>query len=169
MTLHRMRHIKPSISAFNILCMALLVCCNTRQKQKQADTLISNVNTVNSKLTQPLQVGDKIELSGGYDYDPLYLKNPPASARSGTVIQFIKGQNEAPAAVAKLDQKISGQKITGDIVVLELRYVGQTWQEPTPVHIELCDFMPEDKTWKERKQGEWLEAAATVTLVKTKK
>jgi hypothetical protein len=120
-------------------------------------------------LTQPLQVGDKIELSGGYDYDPLFLKNPPASKRSGTVIQFIKGQNESPAAVVKLDQKFSGEKITGDIVVLELRHIGQTWQEPTPVHIELCDFMPEDKTWKDRKQGEWVEAAATVTLVQPKK
>jgi hypothetical protein len=120
---------------------------------------------VDSKLKQPLQVGDKIELSGGYNYDPLFLKNPPASKRNGTIIQFIKGQNESPAAVVKLDQKFSGENVTGDIVVLELRYGGQTWQEPTPVHIELCDFMPEDKAWKDRKQGEWVEAAATVTLL----
>ena len=92
------------------------------------------------KLTRPLQVGDKIKLSGGYDYDPFFLKNPLASSRSGTVIQFIKGQNKSLAAVVKLDEKMSGEKITGDIVVLELRWVGQTWQEPTPVHIELCDF-----------------------------
>ena len=112
-----------------------------------------------------MQVGDKIELSGGYDYDPLYLKNPRASKRIGIVIQFIKGQNESPAAVVKLSQKISGKKISGDIVILELRYFGQTWQDPTPVHIELCDFMPEDITWKDRKQGEWVGAAGTVTLV----
>ena len=117
------------------------------------------------KLTRPLQVGDKIELSGGYDYDPIYLKNPPATNRSGTVIQFIRGQNEEPAAVVKLDHKISGEKITGDIVVLELRHVGQTWQEPTPVHIELCDFVPEDNAWKDRKQGEWVEAAASIKLI----
>ena len=119
----------------------------------------------NFKLPRPLQVGDKIELFGGYDYDPLYLKNPPATKRTGTVIQFIKGQDEDPAAVVRLDQKISGKQISGDIVVLELRHVGQTWQEPTPVHIELCDFLPEDKTWKDRKQGEWVEAAASIKLV----
>jgi hypothetical protein len=166
-----MRHIKLTISILTILFLTLLVSCTTQQqhKKKHADTLISNIKTVDFKLTRPLQVGDKIELSGGYDYDILYLKNPPASKRSGTVIQFIKGQNEEPAAVVKLDQKISGEKITGDIVVLELRHEGQTWQEPTPVHIELCDFMPQDKTWKDRKQGEWVEAAATVTLVQTKK
>ena len=117
-------------------------------------------------MTRSLQVGDKIELSGGYDYDPIFLKNPPADKRTGIVVQFIKGQNEPSAAVVRLDQKISGQKITGDIVVLELRYVGQTWQNPTPVHIELTDFIPEDKPWKDRKKGEWVEAAATVTLVK---
>ena len=121
------------------------------------------------KLIRPLQVGDKIELSGGYDYDPIYLKNPPASKRNGTVIKFIKGQNAEPAAVVKLDQSISGQKITGDVVVLELRQVGQTWEEPTPVQIELCDFMPEDKAWKDRKQGEWVEGAAMVKLTQPSK
>jgi len=29
--------------------------------------------------------------------------------------------------------------------------------------------MPEDKTWKDRKQGEWVEAAATVILVQETK
>lgn len=121
------------------------------------------------KLTRPLQVGDKIELFGGYDYDPIYLKNPPATKRSGTVIQFIQGQSEEQAAVVKLDGKMSGEKITGDIVILELRHVGQTWQEPTPVHIELCDFVPEDKTWNDRKKGEWVEAAASVKFVQSMK
>ena len=166
-----MRHFKLTISVLTFLLATFFVSCNSQQqhKKKHDDTLVSNIKTMDFKLTRPLQVGDKIELSGGYDYDILYLKNPPASKRSGTVIQFIKGQNEEPAAVIKLDQKISGEKITGDIVVLELRHEGQTWQEPTPVHIELCDFMPENQTWKDRKQGEWVEAAATVTLVQTKK
>ncbi|HYG50853.1 MAG TPA: hypothetical protein VD905_08110 [Flavobacteriales bacterium] len=30
-----------------------------------------------------LTIGDKIELHGGYDFDALYLKNPPANKRSG--------------------------------------------------------------------------------------
>lgn len=166
-----MRVIQLTISTLTFFLVTLLVSCDTRQQPAQThnDILISSTKNVDFKLTQPLQVGDKIELSGGYDYDPLFLKNPPASKRSGTIIQFIKGQNESPAAVVKLDQRFSGEKITGDIVILELRHVGQTWLEPTPVHIELCDFMPEDKTWKDRKKGEWVEAAATVTLVQSKK
>jgi hypothetical protein len=158
---------RPLLITLTFFVTILCENCGSGQPQSQAkpNVVISNKNTVNFKWTRPLQVGDKIELSEGYDYDPIYLKNPPASKRDGTVIEFIKGQNEAPAAVVKLDQKISGERITGDIVVLELRLVGQTWQEPSPVHIELCNFMPENKAWKERKQGEWIEAAATVTLV----
>jgi hypothetical protein len=113
----------------------------------------------------PLKVGDIIELYGGYNWDPLYLQNPLASARSGTVIQFIKGQNDNPAAVVKLEQKISGEIITGDILVLELRWNGCTWDEPSPVHIELCDFMPVDKPWKDRRQGEWVEGAASFRIL----
>ncbi len=113
----------------------------------------------------PLAVGNRIELFGGYDMDPLYLKTPPNNKRTGVVLKFIKGQNENPAAVIQLDQKISGQKITGDIVILETRYVGQTWEKPDPVHIELCDFIPEDKAWKDRKQGEWVEAAASYKII----
>jgi len=58
------------------------------------------------------------------------------------------------------------KKTSGNIIILDLRYVGQTWKQPGPVHIELCDFMPENKAWKDCKQGEWIEAAATVKLMK---
>ena len=81
------------------------------------------------------------------------------------MIQFIKGQHENPAAIIKLDQKISGEVITGDIVILELRYKGQNWDTPSPVLIELCDFMPEDRSWKERIKGEWVEGAASLRII----
>ena len=112
-----------------------------------------------------LKIADRIELFGGYDYDPLFLKNPPADKRTGTVINFIAGQNQSKAAVVRLDNKFTGNKITGDIAVLELRYVDQTWSDKSPVHIELCDFMPDDKSWKDRRQGEWVEAAATLRII----
>lgn len=166
-----MRHFKLQILPLTAFCLTVFYSCHTPQDKKQAlgKTETYDMHLVDIKPTRPLQVGDKIELSGGYDYEPIYLKNPHATYRSGMIIQFIKGQNEEPAAVVKLDNKISGEKVTGDIVVLELRYVGQTWQEPTPVHIELCDFMPEDKTWKDRQQGEWVEAAASVKLIQPEK
>ena len=118
-------------------------------------------------MTQ-LQVGDKIILFGGYNRDPLNLRNPPAENRIGMVVQFIKEQNKTPAAVVKLDYQISGDKITGDILIIEPRYVDQDWQDNglSPVHIELCDFLPENEEWKFRKQGEWVEAAASWKILK---
>jgi hypothetical protein len=112
-----------------------------------------------------LEIGDRIELFGGYYYDPLFLKNPRADKRMGTVINFIPGKNQSKAAVVRLHDKIKGNNISGDLAVLELRYVDQTWSESSPVHIELCDFMPEDNPWKDRRQGEWIEAAATFRII----
>ncbi|MCK5415998.1 hypothetical protein KAI92_01055 [Candidatus Parcubacteria bacterium] len=113
-----------------------------------------------------IKINDKIELFGGYDYNPLFLKNPPAQSRTGKVIKFIPGQNKNTAIVIELDEEISGEKITGKYIVLETRYEDQNWQQNRPVHIELCDFFPEDKTWKERKQGEWIEATASYKILK---
>lgn len=113
-----------------------------------------------------INIGDKIELSGGYDFEISYLKNPRADKRTGKIIQFIAGQNKTPAVVAKLDQIISGDKIKGDIVVLELRHQDATWTDDSfTVQIELCDFIPDNKPWKDRKQGEWVESAATLKKI----
>jgi hypothetical protein len=133
---------------------------------KHEQEIYKNTDTINSQPAKTLEVGDKIELFGGYDYDPLYLKNPSSSKRTGIVTKFIKGQNASSAAVVKLDNKITGDSLTGDIIVLELRYERQTWLTTGPVHIELCDFEPENKTWKDRQKGEWVEAAASFRIVK---
>jgi hypothetical protein len=159
---------------------SLTSCMNTNQNNsdkklpddflekfnKHEQEMYKNADTTNYQPTKTLEVGDKIELFGGYDYDPLYLKNPPSSTRSGIVTKFITGQNKSLAAVVKLDNKISGDSITGDIVVLELRYEGQNWFTLGPVHIELCNFEPDNKSWKDRPKGEWVEAAASFRIVK---
>ena len=99
-----------------------------------------------------LMQGNRIRLRGGYDYDPEFLNNPPNKERVGKVIKFIPGQNEEQAAVVKLDFPITCRGLTGNYLVLELRYVGQTWVTDGPVHLELCDFVPEDKKWNDRKE-----------------
>jgi len=123
--------------------------------------------SMKSDSIKTLIAGDRIQLSGGYDMDPLYLKDPPSGNRTGQVLKFIKGQNETQAAVVKLDYQIKGEKVTGDIMILEPRYVGQNWQDDGlgPVHIELCDFIPDDIEWKNRRKGEWIEAAASWKII----
>jgi hypothetical protein len=112
-----------------------------------------------------LEVGNRIELSGGYDYEILYLKNPPANARFGTVIKFMRNSRkyEDYSAVIKLDGPITANSITSDIVVLSTRYERQEWIYAGTVHIVLCEKMPENI--QVDKFGEWIEAAASYIII----
>jgi hypothetical protein len=111
-----------------------------------------------------LKVGDRVRLSGGYDMIPRWLCGK--DEHIGTVTRFMPGQNQDLAAVVKLDSPITVEATTGDVVILELRYVGAKWKEKETVHIELCDFDPEPKSWKDRKQGKWVESHASYEILK---
>ena len=80
---------------------------------------------------------------------------------SGAVVTFMLGQNGTPAAVIKLDSPMTFEDVTGDILVLELRYVGAEWAPAGIVHVELCDFTPEPKPWRNRRKGKWAESHAS--------
>jgi hypothetical protein len=109
--------------------------------------------------TNRLQTGDRLQLSGGYDFEPAWLSG--RASVEGTVAEFIPGQNETPAAVLKLYEPITTEGVTGDVLVLELRYVGATWEGTGTVHIELCDFAPGPKRWQDRRHGKWVESHAS--------
>jgi hypothetical protein len=110
-----------------------------------------------------LHVGDRLRLYGGYDMEPRWLNGK--ETLTGKCVAFIKGQNKQPAAVVELDEPISFDDITGKTVVLELRYVGASWTKSEVVHVELCDFIPEDKAWKDRAQGVWVESHASYAIL----
>ena len=114
-------------------------------------------------MSDELTVGDRIWLHGGYDMEPRWLGGE--KGYFGHVVGFIPGQNDTPAAVVKLEEPITVDNLTGDVVVLELRYVGSKWQNQATVHIELCGFMPEPKRWQERRKGKWIESHATYKKV----
>ena len=105
-----------------------------------------------------------MRLSGGYDTDPAWLTG--RTGLEGTVSRFIPGQNATPAAVIQLDEPITAGEVTGDKVVLELRYAGAVWASTGTVHIERCAFSPEPKRWQERRQGAWVESHATYEQIK---
>jgi hypothetical protein len=107
---------------------------------------------------QNLEIGQRIYISGGYDMKPEWLGEN--DGYYGEVIAFIPGQNKTLAAVIKVDSPIKVKGVSGDIVVLELRYAGAEWKQSEIVHVELCDFIPEAKRWQDRKQGLWVESHA---------
>jgi hypothetical protein len=105
-----------------------------------------------------LSLGDCVRLFGGYEPEPRWLQGNKSYL--GTISAFIPGQNQEPATVVQLEKPISFDDATGTILVLELRYVGKKWEESGTVHIELCDFVPEAKSWQQRRQGKWIESHA---------
>jgi hypothetical protein len=108
---------------------------------------------------QEIAVGQRLKLWGGYDPEPKWLAGK--ESHTGTVERFIPGQNREKAMVVRLESPITVDGVTGSIVILELRYVGAKWVGEGVAHIELCDFEPEDKTWKDRKRGIWVESHAS--------
>ena len=110
-------------------------------------------------MADTLHVGDRVRVGGGYDAGLTWL--PAGEWRHGTLVEFIPGQNEKPAAVIKLDAPITAEGVTGEMLVLELRSVGAKWGPTETVHVELCDFSPEAKKWQDRRQGKWVESHAT--------
>jgi hypothetical protein len=109
---------------------------------------------------EPLKVGDRVFVSGGYDMRPRWLGG--REGFSGKIERFIPGQNEGPAAVIRTDDPVSVNGVTGDTLVMELRWVGATWRSGAVAHIELCDFEPEEKAWQDRRQGKWVESHASI-------
>jgi hypothetical protein len=103
-----------------------------------------------------LKVGDRIKLYGGYDMEPVWLCGK--DIHLGKVSSFIPGMHNQPAAVVKLDDPITVDGITGNIVVMELRHVGAKWTANETVGLELCDFEPEPKPWKQRRRGKGIES-----------
>ena len=110
-----------------------------------------------------LTIGDRLQISGGYEPNPGWLSG--RALIRGTLTEFIPGQNGSPAVVVQLDEPISGETTSGAVVVLQLRYADAKWEQTETVHVELCDFVPEPKVWKDRRQGEWVESHATYQLV----
>jgi len=117
-------------------------------------------------INRDLEVGDKIELSGGYDYEIKYLQNPPAGSRYGTVIKFIPNdrKHEDYSAVVKLSEPITVDAVTSDILVLTTRYENQMWIYKGIVHLELCEKIPEGRVENGR-FGLWIEAAASYMII----
>jgi|SRR5215831_7064780 len=110
-----------------------------------------------------LRAGDRVKLSGGYK-DAEWLCG--RSHVLGIVDRLIPGQNDQPAVVVRLDEPIESDGVRGSLVVLGLRFVGAKRGPTGTVHVELCDFNPEDKRWQDRRQGKWVESHATYELAK---
>jgi hypothetical protein len=121
-----------------------------------------NMGIISKILHPTLKAGQRIVLSGGYDMEPKWLGGH--NQRYAEVIKSIPGQNKESALLVKFDKQFEIEGYSAIYAVLELRYEKSKWEAGAICHIEACDFLPEEKTWKDRKQGEWVESNATLRL-----
>lgn len=108
---------------------------------------------------RPLDVGDRLRLSGGYQFEPAWLAG--TSHRDAAIIAFYNEAADRRAAIVKFDECLKVEAGVGEFAVLRLRYVGAQWTDEGYVHIELCDFMPELKPDADRRQGILIETHAS--------
>jgi hypothetical protein len=115
-------------------------------------------------------VGDRIAVSGGYDFKPDWLGDRPEV--TGSVARWIPGQNRKPACVVRLDAPLTATGLvrgkrelrSGQYFVLGLRYVGQEREASGTVHVELCENEPDDQSWADREVGAWVESNGTYSV-----
>ena len=86
-----------------------------------------------------VRVGDRMRIFGGYE-DIEWLGG--RTDVRGVVEDFIPGEIDTPALVLKLDEALQTDRAHGRWVVLQLRYVGATWQNVGIVNVELLESRP---------------------------
>ena len=106
-----------------------------------------------------VRIGDRVRLFGAYD-DPAWLGG--RNEIRGVVEDFIP-DNAVPVAVVQLDESLNVRGTRGRWVVLQLRYVGATWQNVGIVSVELLDAPP-PVTPRYRPTGTHAESHATYEL-----
>ncbi len=121
-------------------------------------------------MTDGCKIGDRVRLSGGFEARPVWMGGQ--SAFDGTIVRFVPGTHEPRAAVIRLDTPISltdvrnGKTVSGDVLVLELRFFGAEWKDSETVQVELRNTLPERKPADERSHGLWVESHAIYRVIK---
>ena len=114
-----------------------------------------------------LEMGDRVELSGGYDMTPNWLGGK--DFYPGTVIAFLpRDGNETPYVIVRSDEKIAFDGFTGDIVVLSLRYKDAQWSKHetvNPVNLYLLDSPPQNGEFYKKGIGKWMESHASYRVI----
>lgn len=117
------------------------------------------------------ETGRRIRIRGAFDRGRPGPGGP--NTLHGTIDSWMPGQNVQPACLVRLDAPITAEgdvrgewrSVTGEYVVLELRYTGQVWEGTGTVHVELCAERPLPLGWAERSPGAWVEGQATYELI----
>jgi hypothetical protein len=111
----------------------------------------------------PLESGDRVLVSGGYDPEPEWLVG--VEGHAGTLERFSPQEDGSSAAIVRLDAPTTAGEVTGGVLVMNLRNVGATWSSGAIAHIHLCESDPETGSAENSPRCEWVESHASLRLL----
>ena len=110
-----------------------------------------------------LQPGDRVFVSGGYEPRPAWLGD--GEGYPGTLERFASRQDGSSAVVVRIDIPITAGGVTGEVLLMKLRYVDATWSSGALAHVELCDGDPEAAGAGSSPRCAWVESHASLVLL----
>ena len=119
-----------------------------------------------------VEIGDRLEVTGGYDYDPKWLKGKEGCV--GTVVGFLwEGEDRRQKLVLDLGEDFHTCEFKGRYLVLFLRNPGSQWEDEGVVHVVVGSSIPKDVesigVTSDPKSGfKWVEAAASYKILSKK-
>ena len=119
-----------------------------------------------------VEIGDRLEVTGGYDYDPMWLKGKDGCI--GTVVQFLwEGDDRRKKLVLDLGEDFHTCEFKGRYLILTPRYMEAQWEDEGIVHVVVGSSIPRDVesvgVASDPKSGfKWVEAAASYKILSKK-
>ena len=116
-----------------------------------------------------VEIGDRLIVTGGYEYDPNWLKGKEGCV--GTVIRFLwVGEDRKRKLVLDLGEDFDTCEFRGRYLILFLREAGSHWEDEGVVHVVVGNTIPKDAesigVAADPKSGfKWVEAAASYKIL----
>jgi hypothetical protein len=107
-----------------------------------------------------MKPGDRLWLFGGWDRNPAWRGvNDSVVATVEDVL--LAGDGGQARLLARLAQPLTLNGVTGELLLLSLRYRGAEWSDAGICHIVLCAEPPgPGKWWEDKSRFTWVESHA---------
>jgi hypothetical protein len=116
-----------------------------------------------------VEIGDRLLVTGGYEYDPNWLQGKEGCV--GTVIRFLwEGDNRKRKLVLDLGEDFTACEFKGRYLILFLRDPHEHWEDEGVVHVVVGNSIPKDVesigVAADPNSGfKWVEAAASYKIL----
>jgi len=107
-----------------------------------------------------MKPGDKIWLFGGRERTPAWRKGTDTLVATVEDI-LVGGEGGEARLLARLSRPLTVNGVTGDLLLLSLRYRGAVWSDAGICHIVLCAEPPgSGRWWEDKGRFTWIESYA---------